>query len=447
MAGGIHINEPDLDAWSQALLDVGLDTVQVTAYARQAAWNGPDVGFANQDPSEVIVQLEAAKRAKLKVSLVLRTYLEHALAENRHLWHGRIHPQDDALDGWFANYREYALWGARLAAEYDVELLVIGNELNSMTSTQFPDEAINPHEYFLDPDRTAKVRDDLVACADAVIERGDGSDLTHWDGGRFDTLDAQLIDAERARRDWAIEVTGGGSLEEIRTTLEARGRDLDTRWRALIVDVRDVYAGPVTYGANFDQFQNVGFWDALDAVGVTSYFPLSLWGDPDPVPAMDAAWTDVAARLTAAGTIGEDPLPIYLLELGWTRLDGSTVRPWSYDRVDVLETVGEVEPGAAQPLTCVHWASQAEDSEERVAALKSLADLVEADGFEALRGFSLWKLTTRDYHHAGERFAVLVPADVQNNTPNAPDRAMLREAARLGRLLQAQSRKRRTSAR
>ncbi len=440
MAGGIHINEPDLDAWSAALLGAGLDTVQVTAYARQGAWNSADVGFANQDPSEVIVQLEAARRAGLRVVLVLRTYLEHALPENRHLWHGRIHPRDEDLDAWFDNYRGYALWGARLAREYDVDLLVVGNELNSMTSTRFPDEAIDPHGYFLDPERTAAVRDDLVACADSVIERGDGSDLTHWDGGRFDTLHDQLVDAEAARRAWALEVTGGGDPAAMRARLEARGERLEAAWRGLIDDVRRVYRGPVTYGANFDQYHRVGFWEALDAVGVTSYFPLTLWGaDGDTRrAAMADAWAGVAAGLTAAATLDEDEvLPVYLLELGWTRLAGSTVRPWSYDRVDVLESIGEVEPGAAQPLTCVHWASQPERPEERVEALRALADLVDGGGFGALRGFSLWKLTTRDYHHAGEKFAVLVPADVRDNTPRPADRAMLEQAARLGRLLRA----------
>ena len=152
---------------------------------------------------------------------------------------------------------------------------------------------------------------------------------------------------------------------------------------------------------------------------------------------MRASWADVAERLTVAATVDPEaaPLPVYLLELGWTRLAGSTVRPWSYDRVDVLETAGEVEPGAAQPLTCIHWASQAEDPGERVTALTTLADLVESGGFDALRGFSLWKLTTRDYHHEGERFAILVPAEVWDNTPVPPDTALLEQAARLGELL------------
>ena len=451
MAGGIHINEPDLDAWSQALLGAGLDTVQVTAYARQAAWNSADLGFANQDASEVIVQLEAAKRARLRVVLVLRTYLEHALPENRHLWHGRIHPRDDALDAWFDNYAEYARWGAALAQEYDVDLLVVGNELNSMTSTRFPEAEINPHEYFLNTERTAKVRDDLTACAASVQALGRASDLSHWDGGRFATLHDQLVDAERARRAWAIEVTGGGTPDAIRSRLEARGRLLDARWRTLIEDVRTMYRGPVTYGANFDQFQRVGFWDALDAVGVTSYFPLTLWGASDGalLARMRSSWEGVASALTEAATVDPEasPLPVYLLELGWTRLAGSTVRPWSYDRVEVLETVGEVEPGAAQPLTCVHWATQPEAPQERVEALSVLADLVDDGGFDALRGFSLWKLTTRDYHHEGERFAILVPAAVDNNTPIPADTAMLEAAARLGRLLKALGRRSTKSAR
>ena len=63
MSGGIHINEPDLDAWSQALLGAGMNSVQVTAYARQAAWNSADFGFGNQETSDIVVQLQAARRA------------------------------------------------------------------------------------------------------------------------------------------------------------------------------------------------------------------------------------------------------------------------------------------------------------------------------------------------------------------------------------------------
>jgi len=426
LAGGIHINEPDLDAYAQALLANGLDTVQVTAYARQGHWNSAELGFGNQDPQEVIVQLEAAKRANLKVVLVLRTYLEHAIAANRHLWHGMIWPADDALDAWFDSYRAYALWGARLAADYDVELLVVGNELNSMSSTVWAEDLpLTPIDYFLDPERTAIVRQDLVACADSVQAESDPADLRFLDGGAYPDLDTQLRDREEAHRAWASAVAG----EDPRLALTTRGAALDAHWRSVIDDVRHVFDGSITYGANFDQFHRVGFWDAVDALGVTSYFPLSRWGlTPEARDgALREAWADVGAQLGAAAR-GK---PIHLLELGWTRKAGSTVRPWSYDRVEVLETDAVVGEGEALPLTCVHWASQPEDPTERVAAMRALTDVAEAGQFPGLRGFSLWKLTTRDYHHEGEQFGVLLPADVQNNTPNEADSAVLQAAAAL----------------
>lgn len=429
LAGGIHINEPDLDAYAVALRDAGLDTVQVTAYARQGHWNSGDVGFDWQDRGEVLVQLEAARRAGLKTTLVLRTFVDQALPANRHLWHGMIWPPDDELDAWFDAYQAYALWGARLAADYDIELLVLGNELNSMTSTVWdPDAPLDPFDYFLDPERTAKVRQQLVACADFVQAESDPADLRFADGGAYDSLDAKLRDREAAHRTWAATIAG----DDLRASLQARGASLDARWRALIGEVRRIHDGPLTYGANFDQFQRVGFWDALDAVGVTSYFPLSRWGlTPEARDAaMQQAWRTIGDDLSAVAE-----RPVYLLELGWTRKAGATVRPWSYERVEVLETDAIVEEGAALPLTCVHWASQPEDPAERVAAMAALRDVVAEGGFPGLQGFSLWKLTTRDYHHAGEQFGILLPADVWSNTPNDADRALLDAAATLTRSL------------
>ena len=85
LAGGIHINEPDLGAYAGALTAAGLDSVQVTAYARQRAWDGAAVDLEKQDPQEVIFQLDAAQEAGLQAALVLRTYLEHGEPGNRHL--------------------------------------------------------------------------------------------------------------------------------------------------------------------------------------------------------------------------------------------------------------------------------------------------------------------------------------------------------------------------
>ncbi len=50
----------------------------------------------------------------------------------------------------------------------------------------------------------------------------------------------------------------------------------ENRWRDLIAKVRKVYSGQLIYAANWGQeFENIKFWDALDAIGLNSYYPLS----------------------------------------------------------------------------------------------------------------------------------------------------------------------------
>jgi len=45
-------------------------------------------------------------------------------------------------------------------------------------------------------------------------------------------------------------------------------------WEDLIEDVRKVYHGKITYAANWDNYQNVSFWDKLDLIGIDAYFPI-----------------------------------------------------------------------------------------------------------------------------------------------------------------------------
>ncbi len=54
------------------------------------------------------------------------------------------------------------------------------------------------------------------------------------------------------------------------------------RWRGLIADVRKVYSGQLTYSANWDHFEPVSFWDALDVVGITGYHELVAQASVEP---------------------------------------------------------------------------------------------------------------------------------------------------------------------
>ncbi|MGB0647504.1 MAG: glycoside hydrolase family 113, partial [Bradymonadia bacterium] len=49
----------------------------------------------------------------------------------------------------------------------------------------------------------------------------------------------------------------------------------ELQWRKIIRAVRRVYRGYVTYSANWDHFQQVPFWDALDFIGISAYFELT----------------------------------------------------------------------------------------------------------------------------------------------------------------------------
>ena len=391
--GGIQVNEPDHDRWAAALADAGLDSVQVTLYARHQRWDEAALYWDREAPW-VVSEIRAAKRAGLRVMLVMRVALEHGLAANRHLWHGMIWPRDDQLQAWFEGYSEFVLWGADLAARENVDLFVIGNELSSLSSTT-PLEALPQlYAYFLDPVSVGAVRNELLRCA----ARDEAGTLAHLEGGAGDP-ETVLRDEERVRRAWTLQTLGGSGVGL--EPLNARRARYEAFWRDLVTHVRRRYDGLVSYGANFDQFEEVGFWDALDFVAVNAYFPLSVYGleAAARVDRMTSAWRRIAADLTLLG----DSRPVVLIELGWTRRLGSTVRPYSYDRVEVLETAGTDDQ-----RTCVYWESQPVDAGERVAALQALADVVREGGFQTLRGFTLWKLTTRAEHRTIEPFAAFL---------------------------------------
>jgi len=406
--GGIQVGEPDNNRWARYVEYTGLDTVQVTLYAKQRRWNESTLhfGVGAWDKLPGVRQEVAAAQARgLKVMLVLRVELDREDPYNRHLWHGMIWPDDAHLEQWFEQFRIYARWGAERAVELGADMLIVGHELNSMTST-----AVGPHlpdllAYHLAPERTAKVIESQLACASRAENIGDTKEP---DGARFASLRAQLEAEDATRRRWSETVAG---ISAPLTTwpvamppkLAARRARYARFWRALVKDLRTIYSGPIGYGANFDQFHEVGFWDAMDFIAISSYFSLRPLIVDDLDVALRAGWRRVAAEIEAvAESAGR---PVVLHELGWSRKDGSTIRPYSYYGVEPIET-GD---GPDADLACIHWRTQPDAPQERERAMAALIDVVEAGLFPSLRGFSLWKLTTEPVHLGQEPFTVLMP--------------------------------------
>ncbi len=89
--------------------------------------------------------------------------------------------------------------------------------------------------------------------------------------------------------------------------------------------VREVYRGPLTYSANFDTYRGIGFWDALDFVGVSAYFSLSDAKDPSPAELAEG-WDRALAPLAEISRRFDRP--VLLTEVGYPAVAGAARAPW-----------------------------------------------------------------------------------------------------------------------
>ena len=97
----------------------------------------------------------------------------------------------------------------------------------------------------------------------------------------------------------------------------------DTRWRTLITDVRARFDGTVTYSANWDRAEDVPFWDALDEVGLTAYFPLG--NDVSPT-GLALAWQSPLEAVDALSA--RTGKPVLVTEVGYASRADAGARPW-----------------------------------------------------------------------------------------------------------------------
>ena len=102
------------------------------------------------------------------------------------------------------------------------------------------------------------------------------------------------------------------------------------RFRALIGDVRRVYPGTLSYEANWDrEVEGIAFWDALDLVSVSFYFPLASAPDASPQVMAAGAAKALASLRAIAQRTGR---PVLLGEVGYAPVASAPVRPWEESR-------------------------------------------------------------------------------------------------------------------
>ncbi|WP_435736586.1 PfkB family carbohydrate kinase [Cellulosimicrobium sp. PMB13] len=96
--------------------------------------------------------------------------------------------------------------------------------------------------------------------------------------------------------------------------VRADGRD--AQWRALVAAVREVYDGLVTYNCDKYQEDRVTWWDAVDVIGSSGYYPAG-------------TWQQHLDRIEAV--VEREDKPFVFLEAGCPSRVGSPARPndWS----------------------------------------------------------------------------------------------------------------------
>ena len=102
----------------------------------------------------------------------------------------------------------------------------------------------------------------------------------------------------------------------------------DSQWRALISQVRAAYPGPIVYGANWDEYKRIGFWDLVDYIGIDAYFPLTDKTDPT-TDELVAGWTKHADAIEQWLTQEQIDKPVIFTEVGYGSADGVNRTPWA----------------------------------------------------------------------------------------------------------------------
>lgn len=105
-------------------------------------------------------------------------------------------------------------------------------------------------------------------------------------------------------------------------------------WRAIIREVRGVFRGPCTYSANWGgEFENIAFWDELEYLGISAYFPLG-----ERATSFDANARELVDRLRRVHE--RTRKPILFVESGFQSQTGASIDPskWSWNsraRIDL----------------------------------------------------------------------------------------------------------------
>ena len=124
-------------------------------------------------------------------------------------------------------------------------------------------------------------------------------------------------------------------------------------WRKLIDEIRNQYNGKVIYSSNWDGYQKVPIWDALDYVGVSAYFPLTDDKTPS-VMKLRRQWRPISSKLKKFSK--KVDRKIVFTEYGYLSVDGCAYKGWELEKqVRQLPINEQAQANAYDALLTTFW--------------------------------------------------------------------------------------------
>ena len=122
-------------------------------------------------------------------------------------------------------------------------------------------------------------------------------------------------------------------------------------WKQLIQDVRESYGGELTYAANWDNFEQVSFWNELDYIGIDAYFPLC----NDKTPTVTRLKKHWQRPLEAIQQVQQQAAkPVLFTEYGYESLDYACKGHWELNK-DTLQVNHLAQANAYRAMYQTFW--------------------------------------------------------------------------------------------
>jgi len=137
----------------------------------------------------------------------------------------------------------------------------------------------------------------------------------------------------------------------IGTELESFIDDRPDYWRHLIVEIKKIYKGKLTYAANWNEYNRTPFWSDLDYIGIDGYFPVC----DLKTPTVEACKSGLKPWKAEIKKYSEKyNRPILFTEFGYRSVDFTGKKPWNSD-IAMDDVNLEAQANATQAFIETFW--------------------------------------------------------------------------------------------